>query len=113
MMRVAIPICEGVLTMHFGHCEKFALVEVDPDLKVIVGTTMVDSPPHQPGLLPRWLAERGVTLVIAGGMGGRAQQLFADAGVPVIVGAPSAVPEKVVMDYLAGSLVTGANVCDH
>jgi ATP-binding protein involved in chromosome partitioning len=113
MMRVAIPICEGVLTMHFGHCEKFALVEVDPDLKAIVGTTMVDSPPHQPGLLPRWLAERGVTLVIAGGMGGRAQQLFADAGVPVIVGAPSAVPEKVVMDYLAGSLVTGANVCDH
>jgi hypothetical protein len=58
MMRVAIPICEGVLTMHFGHCEKFALVEVDPDLKAIVGTTMVDSPPHQPGLLPGWLAER-------------------------------------------------------
>jgi predicted Fe-Mo cluster-binding NifX family protein len=59
------------------------------------------------------LAEKGVSLVIAGGMGGRAQQLFTDAGVTVIVGASSAAPESVVMEYLAGSLVTGANVCDH
>jgi len=113
MMRVAIPVCEGVLSMHFGHCEKFAMVDVDEGLKAIVGTTAVEAPPHEPGLLPGWLAERGVNLVIAGGMGGRAQQLFADAGVKVIVGAASAEPESVVMDYLAGNLVTGANVCDH
>ena len=113
MMRFAIPVCEGVLSMHFGHCEKFALVDVDPELKAIVGTTELDPPPHQPGLLPGWLAERGVNLVIAGGMGGRAQQLFAEAGVKVVVGAPSVDPESVVMDYLSGKLVTGANVCDH
>jgi len=113
MMRVAIPVCEGVLSMHFGHCEKFALVDVDPELKAIVETTAVDPPPHEPGLLPGWLAERGVNLVIAGGMGGRAQQLFAEAGVKVIVGASSAEPATVVMDYLSGNLVTGANVCDH
>lgn len=113
MMRVAIPVCEGVLSMHFGHCEKFALVDVDPELKAIVETTAVDPPPHEPGLLPGWLAERGVNLVIAGGMGGRAQQLFAEAGVKVIVGASSAEPVSVVMDYLSGNLVTGANVCDH
>jgi len=113
MIRVAIPLCEGVLTLHFGHCEKFALVDVDPDLNVIVGTTSVKPPPHEPGLLPGWLAGQGVNLVIAGGMGGRAQQLFSEAGVKVIVGAPSAEPERVVMDFLAGSLVTGANVCDH
>ena len=112
-MKIAIPIANGTLCMHFGHCEKFALVDVDPDLMAIVGTTSIDPPPHQPGLLPGWLAERGVNLVIAGGMGGRAQQLFAEAGVKVIVGAPSADPESVVMDYLSGSLVPGANVCDH
>jgi Mrp family chromosome partitioning ATPase/predicted Fe-Mo cluster-binding NifX family protein len=113
MMRVAIPVCEGVLSMHFGHCEKFAMVDVDEGLKAIVGTTSVEAPPHEPGLLPGWLAERGVNLVIAGGMGGRAQQLFTEAGVKVIVGATSAEPESVVRDYLAGNLVTGANVCDH
>jgi len=113
MMRVAIPVCEGVLSMHFGHCERFALVDVDPDLMAIVGTKSIDSPPHQPGLLPGWLAEQGVKLVIAGGMGNRAQQLFAEAGVKVVVGAPPNEPERVVSDFLAGSLVTGANVCDH
>jgi ATP-binding protein involved in chromosome partitioning len=113
MMRVAIPVCEGVLSMHFGHCEQFAVLDVDPDMKAIVGTTALEAPPHEPGLLPRWLAERGVTLVIAGGMGSRAQQLFSAAGVAVIVGAPSIEPEKVVQGYLAGNLVTGTNVCDH
>ncbi len=113
MMRFAIPVCEGVLSMHFGHCEKFALVDVDQDLKAIVSSTSVDPPPHQPGLLPGWLAEKGVNTVIAGGMGNRAQQLFAEAGVKVVVGAPSVDPESVVMDYLSGKLVTGANVCDH
>jgi ATP-binding protein involved in chromosome partitioning len=112
-MRVAIPVCEGVLSMHFGHCEKFALVDVDPAVQAIIGATELDSPPHQPGLLPGWLAERGVNLVIAGGMGVRAQQLFSQAGIEVVVGAASAAPERVVMDFLAGSLVTGANVCDH
>ena len=112
-MRVAIPVCEGVLSMHFGHCEKFALVDVDPDTKAIVGMTALDPPPHEPGLLPRWLNEKGVNLVIAGGMGMRAQQLFAEAGVKVVVGAPSAQPESVVLEYLSGRLVTGANVCDH
>jgi ATP-binding protein involved in chromosome partitioning len=112
-MRVAIPICEGVLSMHFGHCERFAFMDIDPETKTIAGTTSVESPPHEPGLLPRWLAERGVNLVIAGGMGQRAQQLFAQAGVNVITGASAAQPESVVQDYLAGTLVTGANVCDH
>ncbi len=112
-MRVEIPVCEGVLSIHFGHCEKFALVDVDPDTKAIVGMAALDPPPHEPGLLPRWLNEKGVNLVIAGGMGMRAQQLFAEAGVKVIVGAQSAQPESVVRDYLSGSLVTGANVCDH
>jgi len=49
MMRVAIPVCEGVLSMHFGHCEKFAMVDVDEGLKAIVGTTAVEAPPHEPG----------------------------------------------------------------
>ena len=95
-MRIAIPICEGVLSMHFGHCERFALVDIDPETKTIAGTTSVEPPPHEPGLLPGWLAERGVDLVIAGGMGVRAQQLFAQAGVNVITGAPAAQPESIV-----------------
>jgi predicted Fe-Mo cluster-binding NifX family protein len=113
MMKVAIPLAEGKLAMHFGHCASFALVDVDEQTGKIIKTEEVAAPPHQPGLLPAWLAERGATMIIAGGMGQRAQELFAGRGIKVLVGAPAETPEKIIEDYFAGTLVTGANVCDH
>jgi predicted Fe-Mo cluster-binding NifX family protein len=70
-------------------------------------------PPHEPGVLPLWLGELGVDLIIAGGMGQRALSLFAEQGISVITGAPNLEPEALVRQYLAGNLMTGANVCDH
>jgi len=112
-MRIAIPLADGRLAMHFGHCECFAFVEVDLERKSIIGREDVASPAHQPGLLPAWLAERGANMIIAGGMGKRAQDLFADQQIEVVVGAPSAPPETLVSDYMAGSLRVGENFCDH
>ena len=112
-MKIAIPLAEGKLTMHFGHCASFALVDVDPQTKKIIKTEELPAPPHQPGLLPPWLAERGATMIIAGGMGQRAQQLFAQQGIQVVVGAPAETPEKLIIDYFAGTLQVGENVCDH
>ncbi|MFO8056599.1 MAG: NifB/NifX family molybdenum-iron cluster-binding protein [bacterium] len=111
-MKIALPVANGELCMHFGHCEAFAVVEVD-DKGNILNTEMLTPPPHQPGVLPPWVADQGVKLVIAGGMGGRAINLFNQAGVEVIVGAPAGPPEKLVSDYLAGTLQAGDNVCDH
>jgi predicted Fe-Mo cluster-binding NifX family protein/MinD-like ATPase involved in chromosome partitioning or flagellar assembly len=112
-MRIAIPVVDGSLSMHFGHCERFVFFDVDPDEKKIVSRQSEDSPPHQPGMLPPWMHERGVNVVIAGGMGIRAQRLFDEHGVKVLVGAPAEDPESIVERYLAGTLETGANVCDH
>ncbi|MDD5699080.1 MAG: NifB/NifX family molybdenum-iron cluster-binding protein [Victivallaceae bacterium] len=111
-MIIAIPVAEESLCMHFGHCEKFRLFTVD-DRKMITGTADKIPPPHEPGILPRWLGELKVDLVIAGGMGARAQQLFAQTGVKVITGAPAAEPREIVEAFLAGNLETGGNVCDH
>ena len=112
-MKIAIPVADGKLCMHFGHCEEFALFEVDETKKSVTGKEMLEAPPHQPGLLPPWLAERGVNRIIAGGMGQRAQALFAEQGIEVTVGASVETPEKLVADYLAGSLAVGQNACDH
>ncbi len=112
-MKIAIPIAGGRLSMHFGHCGIFALLDVDSEAGKILGRKDVDSPPHQPGLLPPWLAAQGVNRVIAGGMGQRARQIFQSHGIRVLVGARSETPERVVGDYLAGTLQTGENVCDH
>lgn len=112
-MKIAIPTADGRLCMHFGHCQQFALVDVDGENGNAMTTEFVTPPPHEPGLLPRWLHEKGVDLVIAGGMGHRAQQLFVQSGVNVLVGAPAEPPEQLVSAYLAGELQSGTNACDH
>ena len=112
-MRFAIPLADGKLAVHFGHCASFALIDADPIGKTIQQRQDIDAPPHQPGLLPPWLAERGVNRIIAGGMGQRAQQLFVAEGIEVLVGAPVDTPENLVTACLNGMLQTGVNACDH
>ena len=112
-MKIAIPLADGKLCAHFGHCEQFALLDVDLEGKKILSRDDIGAPNHQPGLFPPWLAERGANVIIAGGMGQRAQELFAGQGIQVLVGAPSETPEQLVSGYLTGSLRTGVNVCDH
>jgi len=112
-MKIAIPLADGKLTMHFGHCASLALIDVDLAGKTILKRSDVIPPPHEPGLLPPWLAERGVNMIIAGGMGQRAQGLFAAQDIQVFVGAAADTPEALVGHYLAGTLQTGANACDH
>ena len=72
-MKIAIPLADGKLCMHFGQCEQFTLIDVD-DVAIITGKTLVSSPPHESGLLPKWLSGKGVTQIIADGMGQRAQE---------------------------------------
>lgn len=112
-MKIAIPMADGKLCMHFGHCEQFALVEVDEASKTIASTSYLTPPPHEPGVLPRWLHEQGANVIIADGMGQRAQGLFAQNGIKVVVGAPTAKVEDTVGAYLTGTLEVGANTCDH
>lgn len=110
-MRFAIPTAQGKLCSHFGHCETFTLFDVEQGS--LSQPQMLVPPPHEPGLLPRWLKEQGVTHVIAGGMGGRARQLFEEAQIEVAVGAPVDDPSALVRAYLDKTLVTGVNTCDH
>jgi len=112
-MRYAVPVSDGVVSAHFGHCEQFALFDIDEERKEIAGKELVPAPAHQPGLLPPWLAERGVSVVLAGGMGHRALDLFRQNHIQVIVGVPEGDPEGAVLNHLVGTLATGENVCDH
>jgi len=112
-MKIAIPLAEGKLCMHFGHCATFALLDVDLEKQEIVGRAELTPPPHEPGVLPRWLAEQGAGLILAGGMGQRAQGLFEEQKIQVIVGLSPETPDVLIQHYLAGTLQAGANVCDH
>ncbi len=112
-MRIAVPVVEGMLNLHFGHCKEFALIDIDSATNEIVAIQEVVAPKHEPGSFPLFLAEKGVNLIIAGGMGHRAQGHFENHGIKVICGAPSKAPQELVKEYLEGVLVAGDNVCDH
>jgi predicted Fe-Mo cluster-binding NifX family protein len=108
-MKFAIPLAEGKLTAHFGHCQEFAIVSVEDNQ--IKNKEIVIPPPHEPGVLPRFLADQKVDVVLAGGMGHKAIELFAQAGIRVVTGAPAEDPETLVNQYLQSALKTGENVC--
>jgi predicted Fe-Mo cluster-binding NifX family protein len=108
---IAIPMESGVLSAHFGHCQQFAIVEVKNDS--IISIKELDPPEHVPGLYPRWVAQFGVTDVIAGGMGQQAIMLFNQQNINAFVGAPVKTAKELVEDFIAGRLELTANYCNH
>ena len=109
--RIAIPLENGILCAHFGHCEEFAIVEVENN--VITATKRVTPPEHVPGLYPKWVAQFGVTDVIAGGMGQQAVTLFIEQNINAFIGAPVKSAEALVKDFVEGKLEVRAEVCNH
>ncbi len=110
--KIAVPVDEnGLLDGHFGHCKFFAVLTVVD--KNIVDEQKLVPPPHEPGLLPKWLAEQGVTEVLAGGMGQKAIQIFNYNDVNVWVGAPRKTARELAEGFLHSSIQFTANYCDH
>jgi predicted Fe-Mo cluster-binding NifX family protein len=112
-MKIAIPLTDGYLSTHFGQCDEFAIVIVDEQAQHILSKSVYRAPPHEPGLLPRWLHRIGTEVIITAGIGQRAQHLFEQNGISVVVGVPPDTPERLTFAYLNGTLRAGANVCDH
>lgn len=110
--KIAIPINEnGILDGHFGHCKFFALFDIEDNN--IVSEEKVVPPLHEPGVLPKWLAEKGTTDVLAGGMGHKAIQIFNYNNVNVFIGSPKLSAKELVQGLLEESIEFTANYCDH
>jgi ATP-binding protein involved in chromosome partitioning len=113
LKKIAVPTVNGDLCLHFGHCEKFVVYEVDLENKKIISENFLTPPPHEPGVIPRFMKEQNVDIIIAGGMGVRAQELFVSYGIQVVIGAMSKDVKQIVDDFLNGKLETGDNACSH
>ncbi len=108
---IAIPLENGKLCAHFGHCQSFEIIHVDNNN--ITQIKEIIPPQHEPGLYPKWVAEFGTTDVIAGGMGQKAITLFNQQKINVFVGAPIKTSEELVRDFLDNKLMLNANYCNH
>ncbi len=109
--KFAIPTLDGKSCAHFGHCQSFAVVEVEDDKMGIV--EFLEPPVHKPGSYPRFLADEGVHIVIAGGMGAKAQALFQKNNIAVHMGVGVEDPGALVAQFLKNELQTGTNLCNH
>ncbi len=109
--KIAIPTTNGILSQHFGHCEKFAIYEVEDNK--IVKENFVNPPTHTPGSHPAFLRELGCDTIIAGGMGTKAQQLFQQNHIEVIIGLQSDNLEGLIDAYISDELESKDNLCDH
>ena len=109
-MKIAVATEGARVAEHFGHCAEYTIAEIQDGR--LAGKMVIANPGHQPGFLPRYLAGLGVSCVIAGGMGAKAQDLFREAGIKTVVGVTGPVT-LVIEDFLAGRLMAGESLCDH
>lgn len=109
--KIAIPMVDGLLSEHFGHCQYFSIITVKDNK--IAEVQEVTPPEHAPGVYPAFVAQFGVTDVIGGGMGPQAVNLFMAQGINVFVGAPVKTANELVVDFLANNLDLTANYCSH
>lgn len=108
MIKIAVASENEVVTEHFGYCANFNIFEAENDQ--IVKSESVPNPGHKRGFLPNFLNDMGVNVIISGGMGGGAIDIFNSKDIEVIVGA-SGNSEEVVKAYLQGSLKSTGSVC--
>jgi predicted Fe-Mo cluster-binding NifX family protein len=107
-MKIAVASEGKMVTEHFGHCEGFAIFETHNNQ--IKGREFTPNPGHRPGFLPVFLHDKGVNVIISGGMGGGAVDIFNEKGIEVITGA-SGDAEIAVNSYLQGKLKSTGSVC--
>jgi predicted Fe-Mo cluster-binding NifX family protein len=107
-MKIAVASNNKMVAGHFGHCEEFRIYESDGDN--ILKSEFVQNPGHRPGYLPVFLKELEVNVIIAGGMGATAQDLFRENNIQVVVGA-SGLADESVQNYINGDLKSTNSVC--
>lgn len=107
-MKIAISTNQGKVAQHFGRCPEYTIVEIENDQ--VKQKNTVQNPGHSPGALPKYLNNEGCDLIIAGGMGRRAQGFFKDFGIEWIIGVQGDI-DRVIEDYINGSLESGESLC--
>lgn len=108
-MKIAIATDNKKVSGHFGHCQGFTMYEVEEDR--VLNNEFIENPGHRPGFLPRFLKEKNADVIIAGGMGRTAQNLFMENGIEVVVGVEGNC-DDVIKGYLKGEIKSTEAVCE-
>ncbi len=97
--KIAIPISEGRLFPSFGKATEFAIFHIQN--QEIIKKEILHPPPHGPDVLPDWIHDLGVSVIIAGNIGSKAMENFEAKGTTVITGSSSVSPDELVKQHLS------------
>ena len=110
-MKIAIPTNNRLdVEEHFGHCKEFAIYDIEA--KEIKNVSYITPPAHAPGVIPKFLAEEKANVIISGGMGQMAINLFKDNNIEVILGAVGSINTN-LQNYIDGELISSGEACEH
>ncbi|MCG2726141.1 MAG: NifB/NifX family molybdenum-iron cluster-binding protein [Elusimicrobia bacterium] len=107
-MKIAISTEGDSVSMHFGRCPSFTIVDIETGK--VVSKSSLDNPGHEPGLIPKFLNEHGVNCIVAGGMGMRAQTFFKEFNIETVLGANGKI-DDVIEKLKNGNLKGGESSC--
>lgn len=107
-MKIAVASTGNTVAEHFGHCPNFTVYEIDGGK--IITRKSIPNPGHRPGFLPNFLGDLGVAVIISGGMGGGAVDIFNERNIEVVTGARGDA-EAAVLGYLNGTLKSSGSIC--
>ncbi len=107
-MKIAVSTDSGLVSPHFGRCESYTIAEVEGNQ--VLSTREIANPGHHPGFLPQFLFEKGISCIICGGMGRKAQSLFQQWGIGTILGVTGPV-EEAIQRFSAGTIERGESLC--
>lgn len=108
MINIAVASENEMVTEHFGHCINFNIFQAENNK--IVKMESIPNPGHKPGFLPNFLNDIGVNVIISGGMGSGAIDIFNEKDIEVIAGA-SGNAKAAAEAYLQGILESTGSIC--
>ncbi len=110
-MKIAVTYENGQIFQHFGHTKKFKIYEVED--KKIVSTEILDSGEFGHESLTVLLKNKGVEILICGGIGPGAQNALLQQGI-IFRGGCSGNADEQVEKFINGKLQYDPNVtCNH
>jgi len=107
-MKAVISTDGEFVSAHFGRCPEFTIVNIENNK--LVGKEVIGNPGHSPGYLPQFFHEKGVECIIAGGMGGNAQNLFNQYNIKQYIGVTGKI-DAIVTQVIDGTLTGGESTC--
>lgn len=111
-MKIAVPVTENnEIDDHFGHCESYSIYTI-LDTNAIIATESIEA---EPGCgcksnIANILADNGVKVMLAGGIGSGAINKLNKAGIDVVRGC-SGNPTDSVNLFLQGLLTDSGESC--